>query len=828
MNRVHGDCTDQGNSFNFANLESNLPMSAFNTAVNNDGCIIPPQFSGKFPQWDRGDWVNGQTLDYSEPCNTIIDWAYFPTLVVPTQIRDIDPAWATCAVALDGLYDPPKALTAQTTADGPSLAPTTAASPASTATNASPEPTSAPLSSQPSSVADPSQESRPTSTAQGQEPTSLESQDQTSPEPQASAGQASTSPADNDPTSPQASVAPANSNAGVQQTTAIPNPVISILTNALSSSSTDGAAAAATESEDSGGSGNSANDPGSAQPQSVGLGASAQPTTRDPGGAIVSAIAGGDPTSSLLGSDPSSGSGSSDGSRPANSIIVVGSSTFGVAPAGASSAVVISGGGSSITLAAGQTSSIGGQAVSAPPSGGAVIGTGSGAVTVAPASQTPNDADPGSSVLSVSSSAFTLAVTQVGYSSAVVVANGGTTATLALGATTTLGGQIISIPSSGGAVIGTGSGATSVDSLPGSQSSDASTSGAVLTLGSSGTLGAVRTVVTGADGQATTEVIVGGSTIAQGSSAIVSGHIISIGSSAVVVDGTGTQQISALQATSGRQTQAISGLPTAPAANVALLSLGSSIATASEFVLNGSNEQLTTEAVIDGETLTAGGSPMVISSHTVSLAADGVIIDGTLTATLSALDPAVTGAVLALGSSSLTAGETVVRGSDGKLTTEVIVDGSTIIENGAPITLDGHTLSFGPSGVVVDGTRTDPLSLITPAPSLRPETLVENGQTYNATPVPGSPGVYVVNGRTLSVGGPDVTMDGLTLTAQSSDLVVDGTDTVSFAPGASRPSSGLPAPGLSTTLSGGPPVVSLSWPWWSVFGLSAALFSLVI
>ncbi|KAK0260045.1 hypothetical protein B0A54_09532 [Friedmanniomyces endolithicus] len=54
-------------------------------------------------------------------CATIYPSSYFPTLVVPFQMRSLDPAWEECDVGLDGLYDPPVALTPQTAMATPTL-----------------------------------------------------------------------------------------------------------------------------------------------------------------------------------------------------------------------------------------------------------------------------------------------------------------------------------------------------------------------------------------------------------------------------------------------------------------------------------------------------------------------------------------------------------------------------------------------------------------------------------------------------------------------------------------------------------------------------------
>ncbi|KAK5739944.1 hypothetical protein LTS12_025107 [Elasticomyces elasticus] len=125
-------CGDYGYSFDFANLLPNLPYSAFHDWPGTDkpGCSTP---ASGFPLPD--DFVDGTAVPYGGLCSTIIDEMYFPTLAVPTEIRTLDLAWATCGVALEGLYDPPKALTVATTLDGlsgPYVVSTSPASPAST------------------------------------------------------------------------------------------------------------------------------------------------------------------------------------------------------------------------------------------------------------------------------------------------------------------------------------------------------------------------------------------------------------------------------------------------------------------------------------------------------------------------------------------------------------------------------------------------------------------------------------------------------------------------------------------------------------------------
>ncbi|KAI9712013.1 MAG: hypothetical protein M1820_001721 [Bogoriella megaspora] len=52
-------------------------------------------------------------------CATIFDGAYKPQLMVPSQVRTLDPSWERCNIPLYGAYDPPHALTQHTAAAAP-------------------------------------------------------------------------------------------------------------------------------------------------------------------------------------------------------------------------------------------------------------------------------------------------------------------------------------------------------------------------------------------------------------------------------------------------------------------------------------------------------------------------------------------------------------------------------------------------------------------------------------------------------------------------------------------------------------------------------------
>ncbi|QIX00432.1 hypothetical protein AMS68_005949 [Peltaster fructicola] len=73
-------------------------------------------------------------------CNTIFEDEYQAQLSVPAELRQLDPAWASCNPVFQGIIDPPIALTAVTSADLPTVpTPTTSSQP--TVSPAKPSPT---------------------------------------------------------------------------------------------------------------------------------------------------------------------------------------------------------------------------------------------------------------------------------------------------------------------------------------------------------------------------------------------------------------------------------------------------------------------------------------------------------------------------------------------------------------------------------------------------------------------------------------------------------------------------------------------------------------
>ena len=64
-------------------------------------------------QWPN--FVNGEQWAGKDGlCPIIYQSAYRPTLLLPPQLRSLDPAWSTCLLDLAGTWDPPIAHTSST------------------------------------------------------------------------------------------------------------------------------------------------------------------------------------------------------------------------------------------------------------------------------------------------------------------------------------------------------------------------------------------------------------------------------------------------------------------------------------------------------------------------------------------------------------------------------------------------------------------------------------------------------------------------------------------------------------------------------------------
>ncbi|EMC93681.1 hypothetical protein BAUCODRAFT_250812 [Baudoinia panamericana UAMH 10762] len=535
LERSMWSCADYGYAFSFADLLPNVPYSAYNLAnpglqpydeFDNVGCqpLNDPGFL--YPNWMNLDFVNGLQLRSYQPCDTLADQAYRPTLVVPTQIRALDPAWASCAVALEGLYDPPKALQEATTADGvsnPGIQSSTAATPGSAATSgpqataatitaaasaqadSDPVPTSSNTGEQASAQASPSIGTQPTAQPSSPAGTQAVAQGSSSPDSQASA-QAASSVADNDvagviasllagsATTAGAAASPANSDSSNSAANSAGGAIASLLANSGSTSTSETGSSGA-------GSGGS-DDSGSRLSGSSQIGSSLPAAS-----SVASSGSNGPGSGSGTSDSGSSGSGST-GSDSGSS----GSGLSGSGSLGSESSDTDSGAGFTDSGSSGS----GSDSSAATPSGST---SGSGSAS-GDSPENPSSANGQATVVTVIGSSTTVALSQIAGSSNVVVLDG-TTVSVVSDPTAINSITLSSAQSSGGTAIA-GGGVSSIvqaafaQPTVGNAASDSAVTGAVISLGSSSSLNAVITVVNGA-----TAVVIGDSTLAEGAVATI-------------------------------------------------------------------------------------------------------------------------------------------------------------------------------------------------------------------------------------------------------------------------------------------------------------------
>jgi hypothetical protein len=107
-----------------------------------------------------------------------------------------------------------------------------------------------------------------------------------------------------------------------------------------------------------------------------------------------------------------------------------------------------------------------------------------------------------------------------------------------------------------------------------------------------------------------------------------------------------------------------------------------------------------TFVVVAGSSVYAG-SALTVGGHTVSVEDSCIVVDGTRTVSYLSR--------YAIGSGSAKASSIpyeVMATTDSAGHTVVVVGNETMSISGSAMTIDGHTISAGPSGVVVDGNRT--------------------------------------------------------------------------------------------------------------------------
>ncbi|KAI7546400.1 hypothetical protein KC331_g5645 [Hortaea werneckii] len=186
-------------------------------------------------------------------------------------------------------------------------------------------------------------------------------------------------------------------------------------------------------------------------------------------------------------------------------------------------------------------------------------------------------------------------------------------------------------------------------------------------------------------------------------------------------------------------------------------------------------------AVIDGTTISVGGSALTIGDETVSMATGGLVLQSNGKQDTIAFDQTqaqVTqdvAAILTLGHNGITA---YALESDSTSTPRgIVLDGTTLLAGGSAVTISGNTILLASSGIVIaNNGSTSTIAL--PTASSLPESkavLTLGSRTMTAYPVAQSPGVVEIGGSRISIGGQAITINVDVVSAASSGVVEDGT-----------------------------------------------------
>ena len=196
--------------------------------------------------------------------------------------------------------------------------------------------------------------------------------------------------------------------------------------------------------------------------------------------------------------------------------------------------------------------------------------------------------------------------------------------------------------------------------------------------------------------------------------------------------------------------------------------------------------------VIGGSTLLPGGSAVTISNTFLSLGTSGIFVVGSSTMLLPtqpeppSFPPSATKAMTVAGQSFI------------PNPSAFSIAGTTISAGGPAVTVSGTVISLGPSGALAIGSSTT--NLLAPVVG-QTYTTVAAGQKITLLNPDSNPAALsaIIAGKTISAGGPAVTVDGTTISIQPTGALVVGSSTI---PVLLAPQSTFSSDATATTIDG--------------------------
>lgn len=173
---------------------------------------------------------------------------------------------------------------------------------------------------------------------------------------------------------------------------------------------------------------------------------------------------------------------------------------------------------------------------------------------------------------------------------------------------------------------------------------------------------------------------------------------------------------------------------------------------------------------IAGTTISAGGPAVTVDGTIISLQPSGTLIVGSSTIPLLAPSILPDGNVLSIAGQTFTPNPSAFS-----------IAGTTISVGGPAVTIAGTIISLRPSGTLIVGSSTIPLSTL-PSPFLN----------INGLRVAAQSSLAIVDGVTISPGAPAVTIDGSVVSLEAGGATLDvGTGRFAMPTGAANGSGGL-------------------------------------
>lgn len=250
-------------------------------------------------------------------------------------------------------------------------------------------------------------------------------------------------------------------------------------------------------------------------------------------------------------------------------------------------------------------------------------------------------------------------------------------------------------------------------------------------------------------------VFLDGTPLADGQATVISGQTISIQSGIVHVNGI-PQQASILE-----RPPKLPGISTVVGQGDAQLT---AVLAGAEIVV--ADDSITAfkdgaDVLIAGATLTIG-QVTTISGARISVASDGIVV-GIRTATFHEMESSTGEAGAAVTIDGTVYSASAIPGDSNA----VLLAGQTLSIGGTAVSIDGQVVTNGPNGISI----VDPTAVASSEWLGTESVLTIDGTAYTATLVPGHSGAVVLQGHTLSVGGPAVTI--------ADQLVTKGSDGIS-------------------------------------------------